>query len=108
MIVDPLLFGDIVLARKDAPAAYHLAVVVDDAAQGVTLVTRGRDLFPATHVQRVLQALLALPVPRYAHHKLVFGTDGQKLSKREGARSLRDFRAAGVRPQEIAAILQRA
>ena len=69
--VNPQLFGDIVLARKDMPAAYHLAVTVDDAYQGVTLVTRGNDLFAATHVQRLLQSLLGLPEPAYAHHRLV-------------------------------------
>ncbi len=67
--VNPLLFGDVVLARKDTPASYHLAVVVDDAFQGVTLVTRGNDLFAAAHVQRLLQALLGLPAPAYAHHR---------------------------------------
>jgi glutamyl-Q tRNA(Asp) synthetase len=105
--VNPLLFGDIVLARKDTPGSYHFAVVVDDAAQGVTLVTRGCDLLPSTHVQRVLQVLLEFPAPKYAHHKLLFDSEGRKLSKREGARSLRAYRAAGVRPQEVAAMLQR-
>ena len=106
--VKPLLFGDIVLARKDAPAAYHLAVVVDDAAQGVTLVTRGRDLLPSTHVQRVLQTLLGLAPPKYAHHRLILDPDGRKLSKRDGAQSLHALRAAGISPGEIAAMLQRA
>jgi len=106
--VNPLLFGDIVLARKDTPASYHLAVVVDDAAQGVTLVTRGCDLLPSTHVQRMLQVLLGLPAPKYAHHRLVLDSDGRKLSKREGARSLRSYRVAGVRSQEVTAMLERA
>lgn len=106
--VDPLLFGDVVLARKDVAASYHLAVVVDDAEQGVTLVTRGRDLLSATHIQRVLQELLALPVPRYAHHRLILDENGRKLSKREGAESLRALRARGCTPGEIrAAILRR-
>jgi glutamyl-Q tRNA(Asp) synthetase len=105
--VSPLLFGDIVLARKDTPASYHFAVVVDDAAQGVTLVTRGCDLLPSTHVQRMLQVLLGFRAPKYAHHKLLFDSDGRKLSKREAARTLRAYRAAGVRPQEVAAMLQR-
>ncbi len=78
---DPAAWGDVVLARKDAPASYHLAVVVDDAAQGVTHVVRGRDLYRATAVQRLLQTLLALPAPRYHHHPLVMGPDGRKLSK---------------------------
>lgn len=99
--VDPLLFGDIVLARKDLPAAYHLAVVVDDAFQQVTLVTRGNDLFTATHVQRVLQTLLGLPAPRYAHHRLLCDQTGKKLSKRDDARTLRSLRAAGITPNQI-------
>jgi glutamyl-Q tRNA(Asp) synthetase len=100
--VDPERFGDVVLTRKDLPAAYHLAVVVDDAFQGVTLVTRGHDLFQATHVQRVLQALLNLPVPRYAHHPLILEA-GRKLSKRDGSTTLRGLRAAGVTPTQIRA-----
>lgn len=106
--VNPLLFGDVVLARKDAPASYHLAAVVDDAAQGVTFVTRGRDLLPSTHVQRVLQALFGLRAPKYAHHRLILAKDGRKLSKRDGAQSLRALRAAGATPEEIVAMLQRA
>ncbi|HLY04854.1 MAG TPA: glutamate--tRNA ligase family protein, partial [Rhizomicrobium sp.] len=106
--VDPLLFGDIILARKDTPVSYHLAVVVDDAAQGVTLVTRGRDLLPSAHVHRVLQSLLGLAAPKYAHHRLILESDGRKMSKRDGAQSLRTLRAAGVSPSEIAAMLQRA
>jgi glutamyl-Q tRNA(Asp) synthetase len=101
MAVDPLLFGDVVLARKELPAAYHLAVVVDDAFEGITLVTRGEDLLPATHVQRLLQALLALPEPSYAHHRLILGPDGRKFSKRDDAVSLRSLRAAGETPAEI-------
>lgn len=103
IVVDPLLFGDVVLARKDVPASYHLAVVIDDAQQGVTLVTRGRDLLPAAHIQRVLQELLTLPAPRYAHHRLILGESGQKLSKRDGAASLRMMRAHGISPEKIRA-----
>jgi glutamyl-Q tRNA(Asp) synthetase len=99
--VDPLLFGDIVLARKDTPASYHLAVVVDDAYQGVTLVTRGADLFAATHVQRVLQALLDLPAPIYAHHRLILDEYGRKFSKRDKSVTLRALRTSGVSPGEI-------
>jgi glutamyl-Q tRNA(Asp) synthetase len=99
--VDPLLLGDVVLARKEMPAAYHLAVVVDDAHQGVTLVTRGEDLLPATHVQRLLQALLGLPVPAYAHHKLILDAQGRKFSKRDHAVTLRELRAKGVTAEEI-------
>jgi glutamyl-Q tRNA(Asp) synthetase len=94
--VNPLLFGDIVLARKDMPAAYHLAVVVDDAFQGVTLVTRGSDLLTATHVQRVLQSLLALPQTRYAHHRLILDENGRKFSKRDQAVTLRSLRESGM------------
>ena len=104
--VDPLLFGDLVLARKDVPAAYHLAVVVDDAFQGVTLVTRGEDLLPATHPQRLLQALLSLPAPTYAHHRLILDKDGRKFSKRDQAITLRALRAAGTTPQDIGRMLQ--
>ncbi len=103
--VDPLLFGDIVLARKDMPAAYHLAVVVDDAFQGVTLVTRGNDLFASTPVQRLLQALLVLPAPAYAHHHLILDERAKKFSKRDYAVTLQALREAGVTPREICARL---
>ena len=91
----PDLFGDVVLVRKDAPASYHLAATLDDAADGVTLVTRGADLFAATHVHRLLQALLGLPVPRWHHHGLLVTRDGRKLAKRRDAPSLADRRCAG-------------
>ncbi|UVI40149.1 tRNA glutamyl-Q(34) synthetase GluQRS [Qipengyuania spongiae] len=94
-IADPREFGDVVLVRKDAPASYHLAATLDDAADGVTLVTRGRDLFHATHIHRVLQALLGLPVPQWHHHELLLDPDGQKLAKRRNSPSLADRRAAG-------------
>ncbi|HTW75916.1 MAG TPA: glutamate--tRNA ligase family protein, partial [Steroidobacteraceae bacterium] len=87
--------------RKDLPAAYHLAVVVDDAFQGITLVTRAEDLFAATHVQRLLQALLGLPAPRYAHHRLILDADGRKLSKRDQAPTLRSLRAQGLTPAQL-------
>ncbi len=103
--VDPLLLGDVVLARKEMPAAYHLAVVVDDAFQGVTLVTRGEDLLPSTHVQRLLQALLGLPAPAYAHHRLILDAQGRKFSKRDAAATLRALRASGVTPDAIATSL---
>ncbi|MBB3691788.1 tRNA glutamyl-Q(34) synthetase GluQRS [Sphingomonas sp. BK580] len=92
---DPLAQGDVVLARKDAPASYHLAVTVDDAAQGVTDVVRGVDLFAATHVHRLLQALLGLPVPRWHHHALLTGADGERLAKRHGAPALAALRERG-------------
>ena len=94
-------FGDVVLARKDIPTSYHLAVTLDDAAQGVTLVTRGEDLFHATHVHRLLQALLDLPTPHYYHHNLVAGPDGQRLAKRNRSVSLRYFRERGETPESV-------
>lgn len=101
---DPAQFGDVVLARKDTPASYHLCVTHDDAVQGVTLVTRGADLKPATHLHRLLQALLGWPEPAYAHHPLLLGPDGRRLAKREGAPSLRTLREAGRTPAEVRAL----
>ncbi len=94
ILADPASAGDVVLARKDAPASYHLAVTVDDAAQGITHVVRGVDLFAATHVHRLLQALLGLPTPEYRHHPLLMGPDGTRLAKRHGAPSLEAMRLA--------------
>lgn len=105
-VAEPLRFGDIVLARKDLPAAYHLAVVVDDAFQNVTLVTRGEDLLPATHVQRLLQALLGLPEPAYAHHRLILDDNGKKFSKRDQAVTLASLRESGATPSDIRARLE--
>ena len=101
--VDPFCFGDIVIARKDLPTSYHLAVVVDDAHQQVSLVTRGEDLLSATHIQRLLQALLKLPEPAYAHHSLVLDSEGKKFSKRDGAVSLQSLRDTGETPADIRA-----
>jgi glutamyl-Q tRNA(Asp) synthetase len=98
---DPALLGDVVLARKEVPASYHLAVTVDDAIQGVTLVTRGEDLATATHIHRVLQVLLGLPTPRYRHHRLLTDAAGRRLSKRDGARTIRSMREKGMNPAEI-------
>jgi glutamyl-Q tRNA(Asp) synthetase len=92
----PDIHGDAVLARKDTPASYHLSVVVDDAAQGVTLVTRGEDLEPATHLQALLQALLTLPRPRYRHHRLILDAQGKRLAKRDASESLASLRESGV------------
>lgn len=103
---DPLAAGDVVLARKDAPASYHLAVTIDDAAQGVTDVVRGRDLFAATHVHRLLQALLGLPVPAYHHHDLLVGADGERLAKRHDSPTLAAMRAAGEDGRAVAAMLR--
>lgn len=92
----PETAGDIVLARKDVGVAYHLAVVHDDALQGVTHVIRGCDLFEAAHIQRLLQALLDLPPPTYRHHGLLVGPDGKRYAKRDKAQTLRELRASGV------------
>ncbi|MGH7048319.1 MAG: tRNA glutamyl-Q(34) synthetase GluQRS [Stellaceae bacterium] len=100
---DPAPLGDVVLARKDVPASYHLAVTVDDAIQGVSLVTRGEDLTPSTHIHRVLQALLGLPTPRYHHHPLVTDAVGRRLAKRDAAPTIRAMRAAGMQPEEVIA-----
>lgn len=97
----PEIHGDVVLARKDAPTSYHLAVTVDDAAQQISDVVRGEDLFAATHVHRLLQALLDLPTPRYHHHRLLTDANGERLAKRAGAPSLASMRAAGVDAGEL-------
>jgi glutamyl-Q tRNA(Asp) synthetase len=93
--------GDPALARKDVGTSYHLAVVVDDAAQGVTCVTRGRDLFAATPLHRLLQALLGLPTPAWRHHRLIRDAAGRRLAKRDDARSLAALRAEGATPADI-------
>ena len=97
----PQMWGDVVLARKEVPASYHLAVAIDDARQGVTDVVRGQDLFWATGIHRLLQALLGLPQPVYHHHKLILDADGRKLSKSTQATSLRELRAAGATAADI-------
>ncbi|MEA3014548.1 MAG: glutamyl-Q tRNA(Asp) synthetase [Sphingomonadales bacterium] len=104
---EPGRFGDVVLARKDAPASYHLAVTIDDAAQGVTDVVRGRDLFAATDVHRLLQALLGLPTPLYHHHDLLTDAAGKRLAKRHDAPTLADLRAAGADPEALVEALRR-
>jgi glutamyl-Q tRNA(Asp) synthetase len=98
---DPSSLGDVVLARKDVPTSYHLAVAVDDALQGVTLVTRGVDLFAVTHIQRLLQALLGLPTPAYRHHPLLTDASGRRLAKRDRALTIRAMRDAGMSAAEI-------
>ena len=97
----PQIFGDVVLARKDIPTSYHLAVTVDDHLQGITLVTRGEDLYQATHVHRLLQALLGLKTPLYEHHRLLIGETGQRLAKRDWGLTLRALRQAGRTPVEV-------
>ncbi len=100
---EPLDQGDVVLARKDCPTSYHLAVTVDDAAQGITLVTRGQDLFAATHVHRLLQALLDLPVPRWRHHGLIRDEFGERLAKRNDGLAIRTLRDKGWSPARVRA-----
>jgi glutamyl-Q tRNA(Asp) synthetase len=96
--------GDVVLARKDIPASYHLAVTVDDAIQGVTLVTRGEDLLHATHIHRILQALLGLPEPEYWHHGLLTGEDGKRYAKRDQSLTIQALREAGKSPADVRAM----
>jgi glutamyl-Q tRNA(Asp) synthetase len=98
---DPRIWGDVVIARRETPTSYHLAVTVDDAAQGVTHVVRGRDLFAATAVHRLLQMLLGLPAPTYRHHRLIVDAAGRKLSKSDRDTSLRSLREAGMTPADI-------
>ncbi len=97
----PECWGDAVILRKEVPASYHLAVIVDDARQGVTHVTRGRDLFAATDIHRLLQVLLGLPEPLYRHHRLLTDAEGRKLAKSAGDTALASLRAAGVSGREI-------
>jgi glutamyl-Q tRNA(Asp) synthetase len=100
---DPQSLGDVVLARKDTPTSYHLSVAVDDHLQGITLVTRGLDLFEATHIHRLLQALLGFATPRYRHHDLLTDESGRRLAKRDKALTLRAMRDAGLAPAEVRA-----
>jgi glutamyl-Q tRNA(Asp) synthetase len=102
---DPKQFGDIVLARKDSPTSYHLSVVVDDHFQGVTHVTRGKDLAAATHIHRLLQNLLSLDTPNYFHHKLILGPDGKKFSKRDQSVTLKALRESGKKPDDIFSLI---
>ena len=97
----PEIFGDVILARKDTPSSYHLATTIDDAIQKITLVTRGSDLFDATHVHCLLQALLDLPSPEYQHHRLIMGADNKRLAKRAGASTLRQLREEGKTPNDV-------
>ena len=104
LTADPRLAGDVVLARKDVPASYHLAVTVDDADQGVTLVTRGEDLLAATPVHRLLQSLLGLPQPAYHHHRLLTGDDGKRFAKRDRNLTLRALRESGKSSETVRAM----
>lgn len=105
IVADPAAWGDVILSRSDAPSSYHLSVVVDDALQGITHVVRGRDLYHATSVHRLLQRLLDLPQPVYHHHRLVLGPDGRKLSKSDSDTGIAAFRAAGHRPADVRAMV---
>lgn len=100
----PEQFGDVVLARRDTPCSYHLCVAIDDDLQDVTLVTRAADLLPATHIHRLLQALLGLKTPDYAHHPILTDSAGKRLAKRDGATSLRVLRESGLGPIEVKAL----
>src|SRR5206468_5127543 len=100
----PELLGDVVLARKDTPTSYHLAVTVDDQLQGVTVVTRGRDLFEATHVHRLLQAMLGYRVPVWRHHALLTDASGKRLAKRNDAVAIRTLREEGKSPAAVRAL----
>jgi glutamyl-Q tRNA(Asp) synthetase len=97
----PEAWGDVILARRETPTSYHLAVAIDDALQGATEVVRGSDLFWSTSVHRLLQALLGLPPPAYRHHRLILDSDGQKLSKSTGATGLRELRAGGASAADV-------
>lgn len=101
VVADPAAWGDVVIARKETPTSYHLAVTVDDAAQGITHVVRGRDLYHATSVHVLLQKLLGLPSPAYYHHRLIVDADGRKLAKSDRDTSLRSLREAGKTPDDI-------
>ncbi|MEE9317377.1 MAG: glutamate--tRNA ligase family protein, partial [Rhodospirillales bacterium] len=104
VVATPEIFGDVVLARKDTPTSYHLAVTMDDHIEGVTLVTRGDDLFASTHVHRLLQALLRLETPEYHHHRLLTTDDGKRLAKRDQPQTIRALREAGKTPEEVRAM----
>jgi glutamyl-Q tRNA(Asp) synthetase len=101
VLARPRDHGDVVIARKDADTSYHLAVTVDDAAQGVTDVVRGRDLFASTHIHRLLQAVLDLPTPRYHHHALIVGGDGERLAKRKQSPTIASLRSEGLDPKSV-------
>jgi glutamyl-Q tRNA(Asp) synthetase len=105
VVAAPEAWGDVVLARKETPTSYHLSVVVDDALQGVSHVVRGQDLFAATGVHRLLQALLGLPEPVYRHHRLILDAEGRKLSKSTRATALRALREQGAAPADIRAMV---
>jgi glutamyl-Q tRNA(Asp) synthetase len=104
---EPMLMGDFVIARKDTPTSYHLAVTVDDHLQGVTLVTRGEDILPSTHVHVLLQRLLGYETPAYAHHRLLLGPDGKRLAKRDKSMAVRALRESGRTAEQVLAMVDR-
>jgi glutamyl-Q tRNA(Asp) synthetase len=106
IMAEPLTEGDIIIARKDIGTSYHLAVTIDDAAQGITHVVRGMDLFSATHVHRLLQALLGLPTLHYQHHPLIVGSDGTRLAKRKQSPALAALREQGINPQMLVQMMR--
>lgn len=106
VLAKPEVLGDVIVARKDAGTSYHIAVVVDDAWQGVTGILRGSDLFDATHIHRLLQAVLDLPTQLYHHHPLVLDAEGDRLAKRRGSIAIADLRAEGVNPSDLMAALR--
>jgi len=108
VIAQPSLFGDVVLARKDTPTSYHLAVTMDDHIQGVRIVTRGMDLFPATHIHRLLQALLGLDTPDYYHHALLIMEDGRRMAKRNASKTLHALRQSGCTLSDIHTLINEA
>ncbi|MEE2808607.1 MAG: tRNA glutamyl-Q(34) synthetase GluQRS [Verrucomicrobiota bacterium] len=99
--VDPSILGDVIISRKDIATSYHLAVTLDDAEQGITLISRGEDLMESTHVHRLLQCLLDLPVPQWCHHKLIKNPEGKRFSKREGGLTLKQIRDSGIRAEDL-------
>ncbi len=101
----PEINGDVILGRKDIGVAYHLAVVIDDARQGISHIHRGTDLFDATHTQVLLQALLGLPTPVYAHHPLLLDSEGRRLAKRKGSKALQDYRGEGMTAEDVKAMI---
>ncbi|KEA03785.1 tRNA glutamyl-Q(34) synthetase GluQRS [Rhizobium rhizogenes] len=101
ILADPAAWGDVVLSRSDAPSSYHLSVVVDDAAQNITHIVRGLDLFHATSIHRLLQSLLGLPEPLYHHHRLILGDDGRKLSKSQGDTGIAEWRRQSLSPAQL-------
>jgi|TARA_B110000116_G_C16789997_1_gene563154 glutamyl-Q tRNA(Asp) synthetase len=101
MNMEPSILGDVIISRKDIATSYHLAVTLDDAEQGVTLISRGEDLMESTHVHRMLQCLLGLPVPQWCHHKLITNSAGKRFSKREGSLTLKEMRDSGIKAKDV-------